>query len=94
VLIAVGIAFGLAQGDSANTAAFIASVSGVIVEFISGVFFVLYNRTVRQLKEYHDSLLNVQNILLALKVVEDSGHQNRRSRRSRLPCPSPSPVRI
>jgi hypothetical protein len=55
----------------------LATASGVIVEFISGVFFVLYNRTVRQLKEYHDSLLNVQNILLAFKVVEDSGDENR-----------------
>jgi hypothetical protein len=51
---------------------FVATASGVVVEFISGVFFYLYNRTVRQLKDYHDSLLDVQNILLSFRIVEQS----------------------
>lgn len=49
---------------------YIATGSGIFVEFISGVLFFLYNRTVRQLKEYHDSLINVQNILLSFKLIE------------------------
>lgn len=42
-------------------------------EFISGVFFYLYNRTVLQLKAYHDSLLDVQNVLLSFRCVEGAG---------------------
>jgi hypothetical protein len=59
----------------------ISTYAGIITEFISGVFFYLYNKTVLQLKEYHDSLLDVQNILLAYKLVEsvkptDSSEKN------------------
>jgi small-conductance mechanosensitive channel len=50
---------------------YISAGSGVLTEFISGIFFYLYNRTVRQLKSYHDSLLVVQNILLSFKIIED-----------------------
>lgn len=51
---------------------YLATAAGVITEMISGVFFYLYNRTVRQLKEYHDSLIDVQNILLSFKLIEDT----------------------
>ena len=47
----------------------ISAASGIITEFISSIFFYLYNRTVRQLKEYHDSLIAVQNVLLAFKLI-------------------------
>ena len=36
------------------------------------MFFYLYNRTVRQLKDYHDSLINVQNVFLAMTLVADT----------------------
>lgn len=52
--------------------AFISSGSGVLIEFIAGVFFYLYNKTVIQLKDYHDSLIEVQNILLSFKIVGDT----------------------
>jgi hypothetical protein len=74
ILFGIGIGF-----TGAQTSAYVATVSGVVVEFIAGVFFYLYNRTVRQLKEYHDSLLEVQNILLAFKIVEDSEAEQRRT---------------
>jgi hypothetical protein len=70
-LIVVGVIASFGGVDKA-TPATIAAVSGVIVEFISGVFFYLYNRTVRELKEYHDSLLSVQNVLLSFKLVNDT----------------------
>jgi len=75
-LIGVGLGFGFGSHDSA-TISYISTGSGVIVEFISGVFFYLYNRTVRQLKDYHDSLLDVQNILLSFKIVEDADATDR-----------------
>lgn len=70
-LILIGVIAGFGGAETA-TPAKLAAVSGVVTEFISGVFFYLYNRTVRQLKEYHDSLLDVQNVLLSLKLVNET----------------------
>lgn len=72
VLIAVGLGVAFFQERSDQSAAFLATGAGMLTEFISGVFFYLYNRTIRQLKDYHDSLLDVQNVLLTFKVLEDS----------------------
>jgi hypothetical protein len=73
VLIAVGLGWGFSDsGSNSQSLSYVATGSGVFVEFISGVFFYLYNRTVRQLKDYHDSLLDVQNILLSFRIVEQS----------------------
>ncbi|MBA2725291.1 MAG: hypothetical protein H0U53_04810 [Actinobacteria bacterium] len=76
VLVCTGVAFGFSSSRQ-ETVAIVATASGVFVEFISGVFFYLYNRTVRQLKGYHGSLLDVQNILLAFRIVEESGRDER-----------------
>ena len=70
-LIATGLAFGYLGSDPSSHMAYVSAGAGVLTEFIAGVFFYLYNRTVRQLKEYHDSLLAVQNILLSFKLVGD-----------------------
>ena len=51
--------------------AYLTSGAGIVTEFIASIFFYLYNRTVRQLKEYHDSLLAVQNVLLSFKLAGD-----------------------
>ncbi|HPT36658.1 MAG TPA: hypothetical protein PLZ44_00060 [Methanothrix sp.] len=70
------ILFGLYMGfedksNLNNNLAYLSAASGIIIEFISGVFFYLYNKTVRELKEYHNSLLDVQNILLSFNIVQD-----------------------
>lgn len=68
----VGICLGfLDKNNLTNNLTYIAAVSGIIIEFISGIFFYLYNRTVRELKEYHNSLLDVQNVLLSFNIVQD-----------------------
>lgn len=68
VLIAVGLAIGFQkEGDYIG---YISTGVGILIEFISGALFYLYNKTVRQLKEYHDSLIEVQNILLSFKLIE------------------------
>ncbi len=50
---------------------YIVTAAGVIVEAVSALLFYLYNKTVLQLKSYHDSLIHVQNALLSFKLVED-----------------------
>ncbi len=72
MFIILGLALGFAATANSQILTYISSGSGVITEFIAAVFFYLYNRTVRQMKGYHDSLLDVQNILLSLKLVEDT----------------------
>ena len=70
VLIGVGLGIGFVREDSATaTVSYVATGAGIVTEFISGVFFFLYNRTTRQLKDYHDSLLDVQNIMISFSMV-------------------------
>jgi predicted transporter len=72
VLIITGLLIGFADFENSKSVAYISAGSGVIIEFISGVFFYLYNKTTIQLKGYHDSLVNIQNVLLSFKVIEDT----------------------
>jgi Co/Zn/Cd efflux system component len=67
-LLIVGIIVGY---QNQSSLAFISSASGIITEFIAAIFFYLYSKTVRELKEYHRSLLDVQNILLSFYLVKD-----------------------
>jgi hypothetical protein len=78
VLIVVGIAIGFANTEYRNIS-YLAAAAGIIVNFIGGAVFVLYTRTVLQLKQYHDSLLDVQNILLSFKLIEGTSEVAERS---------------
>jgi hypothetical protein len=68
-IIAAGLVAGFLN-ESMRNISYLSAGSGVIVEFIAGVMFYLYSKTVRQLKAYHDSLIDVQNILLSSKLIE------------------------
>ncbi|QBF84975.1 hypothetical protein EXU30_18495 [Shewanella maritima] len=63
---------GFTDFKNSESIAYLSAGSGVVVEFISGVFFYLYNKTTLQLKGYHDSLVNIQNVLLSFKIIEDT----------------------
>ena len=71
-LIGVGIRLAVTSDAHSPSVATLSGLAGIVTEFISAVFFYLYSKTVRQLKEYHDSLLAVQNILLSFKLVGDT----------------------
>jgi hypothetical protein len=71
VFILLGLGLGLVREGNTQTVAIISTAAGIITNFISAIFFYLYNRTVQQLKSYHDSLLNVQNIMLSFKIIGD-----------------------
>jgi len=70
ILIVVGLAVSYVEPTQFQGISYLVSGAGIIIEIISSLFFYLYNKTVRQLKEYHDSLLDVQNILLSFKLIE------------------------
>jgi hypothetical protein len=77
-LIAFGLIVGFYRGSGDSALTYVSTGAGIGTEFISAVFFYLYNRTVRQLKEYHDSLLSVQNVLLSFKIVGDTNRESDR----------------
>jgi len=67
ILIAGGIIamyFGVADSS------YVTCGAGVITEFISAVFFYLYNRTVSSMGNYHNKLVLSHNVSIALKVAE------------------------
>ena len=66
-LIMLGIT--LSFFDKIN-AATVATGAGILGEFISAVFFYLYNQTVAKMAEYHRKLVFTQNIGLALKISD------------------------
>jgi len=77
-LIVVGLALGFNNTGDAAIISYITSGAGIVTEFITAIFFYLYNKTVRQLKEYHDSLIRVQNILLSFKIVGDTQDEGKK----------------
>ena len=77
VLIVLGLVFQYINSEYENISYLVTS-SGILVELVSGLFFYLYNKTVRQLKDYHDSLLEVQNILLSFKLIEETEQASER----------------
>jgi hypothetical protein len=71
-LIVVGIALGIVSTfvtDAPLSAAYLSAVSGIVSEFISGVFFSLFNRTLQQLNRFHDKLLSSQHIAMSLHAT-------------------------
>jgi len=52
---------------------FAAAAAGAITEFIAAAFFALYARTIRQLKAYHNSLVELQNTMLCFRMIDEVG---------------------
>lgn len=51
--------------------AYLTTIAGIITEFISVIFFFMYNETVLKMSDYHNKLVLSQNISLALKIADD-----------------------
>ena len=66
-IIAIGI---ISMFFNATLAAYVTTASGVIIEFISSIFFHLYNKTIQSMGNYHNKLILSQNISIALKIAD------------------------
>lgn len=81
-LLVVGIALSVyltARGGVTLQAAYLASIAGAVTEFIAGVFFYLYNRTLQQLNRFHDKLVAIQQVamsFLANSLIADAGKRD------------------
>jgi len=64
VLLAISIGLGVytnLSGGNTRDAAYLSGIAGVLTEFISGVFFYLYNKTLQQLNLFHNRMLSAQH---------------------------------
>jgi len=68
IIIAVGI-FMMYTGKTQP--AYVTTGAGIISQFISAIFFYLYNRTILKMSQYHQKLVITQNISLALKMTDE-----------------------
>jgi hypothetical protein len=69
VIIGFGILY-LMIGK-AERVSYLTTASGIASEFISAVFFYLYNKTVLKMGEYHQKLVLTQNLGISLKITEN-----------------------
>jgi len=74
ILSIIGNYYGLKILDTA----YLAAISGIIIEFISGVFFAFYNRTLQQINLFHNKLIESQNIAIALVTNDQIEDPNKR----------------
>ncbi len=67
VLLAVGIGFGFYSGLTGKTItpAYLAASAGALTQFISGVMFYLYNKTLQQINRFHDKLVTSQHVSIS-----------------------------
>lgn len=67
IIIIIGV---ISMFLGVTSAAYVTTASGVIIEFISSIFFHLYNKTIQSMGNYHNKLVLSQNVAIALKVSE------------------------
>jgi len=66
VAVAIGLSIYLTIiGNQNLNAAYLAGIAGVMTEFIAGVFFFLYSKTLSQINLFHDKLVDMQKTALA-----------------------------
>lgn len=68
---AILIGIGIVSMFIGNTnPSYITCASGVITEFISTIFFFMYNKTIMSMSKYHNKLVLSHNVSIALKVAD------------------------
>src|SRR5262249_42250996 len=71
VIAGIAMLYRADVGSAKQWAGVIATIAGVLGQFISAVFFYLYNTTIAKMSEYHQKLVLTQNLSLALKITEE-----------------------
>lgn len=78
--IAIGLSIYLTMAGNTNlNAAYLGGVAGIITEFIAGVFFYLYNKTLQQINLFHDKLVMMQQTsmsYIATGLVSDQAKKD------------------
>lgn len=72
ILIGVGLIVGFINFAHFNMITYISPSVGVIVEMISGIFFVFHNKIVQQIRGYYNNTITAQNTLFAFQLIENT----------------------
>ena len=78
IAIVISILATYTGGTNLN-AAYLSSIAGILTEFIAGVFFHLYNKTLQQINLFHDKLVAMQQTsmsFLATSLVADEAKRD------------------
>lgn len=67
-----------------NTPGYLTTGVGLLIEFLSGVIFYLYNKTIIKMGEYHKKIVLTQNIALALKATDDFENEKKFEMKSKI----------
>jgi hypothetical protein len=63
IAIVISVVLTMNGNDNLN-AAYLSAIAGIFTEFISGVFFYLYSKTLSQINLFHDKLVDMQKTAL------------------------------
>lgn len=74
ISIGLSVYFTLIGNQNLN-AAYLAGIAGVLTEFIAGVFFFLYSKTLGQINLFHDKLVDMQKTALEYLAQEHSENE-------------------
>ena len=70
-----------ALGQAEPDAAYLAAIAGALTQFVSGVMFYIYNRTLQQINKFHDKLVSSQQIAMAFlassQLPADQAHSQK-----------------
>jgi len=75
VIVAVAVVLGIyltSHDNQSLSAAYLTGAAGVITEFISGIFFSLYSKTLGQINLFHDKLVEMEKLALSHLGGDDS----------------------
>lgn len=81
IMIAFGIALGVyltVATDNKMDVAYLSASAGIIAEFISGVFFFLYSRTLQQINRFQNRLAAMQQTAMSILLVGNVNDENKR----------------
>lgn len=53
--------------------AYLTAIAGILSEFISGIFFVLYNKTIEQVNRFHDKMMTSKKEIISLLAQDVIG---------------------
>lgn len=56
----------------------VSAMAGIVLQFIGGAGFYLYNKSIEQLSHFHDRLIRMQETMLAVALCEQIKDDNRR----------------
>jgi len=62
----------------------ITGISGVLIEFIGGAYFYLYNKSLKQLNFFYEKLVKMQDTMLAIQLTESMSEEKEAELKERL----------